>query len=75
MTIGKRPTKLSSGVKGKAGVSDVPADRANVEDIPGLVGGAILSKELDSLGAGSIAVERGDVKKAYLQRYLHRRPE
>ena len=69
VAIGKRLTKLSSAVKGKAEVSVVSTSPANVEDIPAVVGGTILSKEL---GTTLITVERCDVKQAYLQRYLHR---
>jgi len=75
VAIGERLTKLSSAVKGEAGVSDVSTSRANVEDIPTLVGGTILSKKLDSLGTTLVTGECCDVRQAYLQRYLYRPPE
>jgi hypothetical protein len=50
MATGEGLTKLPSTVESKAGYCVVSAGGANVKDILALVGGAILSEELDSLG-------------------------
>jgi len=75
VAIGRRLTKLPGAIERKAGYCVVPASGANVEDILALVGGAILSEELDSLGIASINVDRCGMNKVYLQRDLYRSPE
>lgn len=45
-----RLTELSSTIIGKTGHCIVPAGGADVKDISALVGGTVLSEELDSLG-------------------------
>ena len=72
---GETLTKLSSTVERKAGHRVVSAGGADVEYILALVGRAILSKELDSLGTMLAVVGRCDVDKVYLQRYLYRSPK
>ena len=62
MTIWRGLTKLPSTVISKAGHCVVPASGANVKDIPALVGGAILSEELDSLGTALINVDHRGMK-------------
>jgi len=75
MVVGRRLTKFPSTVESKATVSIVSTSRANVKDILALVGGAILSEEVESLGAALIAVDRCGMNKAYLQGNLYRSPE
>jgi hypothetical protein len=71
----KTLTKLSSTVESKAGHCTVSTGGAYVEDILALIGGTVLSKELDSLGTASIVVEGCGVNSTYLQRDLHWSPE
>ena len=73
--IRRRLTEFPSTVVSEARYCVVSASSADVKDILALVGGGILSKELDSLGTASITVEHHSTNKAYLQRYLCRTPE
>jgi len=75
VTIGRRLTKLPSTVERKAGYCVVSTSGANVKDISALVGGAVLSEELDSLGKALISVDPRGMNKAYLQRDLRRPPK
>ena len=58
MAIDRRLTKLPGGIESKAGYCVISTSRANIEDIPALVGRAILSEELDGLGTVLIIVNR-----------------
>ena len=73
--IWRRLTEFPSTVVSEARCCDVSGNAADVKDVLALVGGGILSKELDSLGTASITVERYGMSEAYLQRDLCRTPE
>ena len=62
MTIRRGLTKLPSTVISKAGHCIVSTTGGNVKDIPALVGGAVLSEELDGLGTVLINVDLGAIK-------------
>jgi hypothetical protein len=68
-------TELSGAVEREAWHRVISASSTDVEDVLVLVGRAILSEELDSLGTTSVIAGPCDADKLYLQRNLDWSPE